>query len=222
MDWIRWIRDNQPVINFGLLVGAVAYTIITGLILRVSVKQVRTAVQPTLTLKRCPLFERDPSEPYRHFGGLEFLNSGSGAALNLVTKVAIHGTVSRFPKFDVETIRWCTAVQPGADFLMPNLHTAAEVGLGPSAHEYEVFVSYASIVGAKYLTHISTGLAKSPARGAPGSKRVSLWTSTAASRSLHAPVSPSPARPGSTSLPFSTTTPRNGSFEISRLPSRSA
>jgi hypothetical protein len=92
---------------------------------------------------------------------LEFLNSGNGAALNLVTKVAIHGAVSRFPKFDVETIRWRTAVQPGADFLMPNLHTAAEVGLGPSGHEYEVFVSYASVVGAKYLTHISIGLAGS-------------------------------------------------------------
>jgi hypothetical protein len=161
MEWTHWIRDNQPLINFGLLLGAAIYTIITGFILRVSVKQARTAVQPALTLKRCPLFELDPRDPYRHFGGLEFLNSGNGAALNLVTKVAIHGAVSRFPRFDVETIRWRTAVQPGADFSIPNLHTAAEVGLGPSGHEYEVFVSYASIVGAKYLTHISIGLAGS-------------------------------------------------------------
>ena len=38
----------------------------------------------------------------------------------------------------------------------------------------------------------------------------------------HAAVSPNPGRPGSTSFPFSPTTPRNGSFEISRFPSRSA
>jgi hypothetical protein len=41
-------------------------------------------------------------------------------------------------------------------------------------------------------------------------------------RRYAAPVSPSPARPGSTSFPFSTSTPRNGSFDISKFPSRSA
>jgi hypothetical protein len=38
----------------------------------------------------------------------------------------------------------------------------------------------------------------------------------------YAGVNPSPAFRGNISLPFSTVTPWNGSFEISRLPSRSA
>lgn len=46
-----WIKENQPLINFGLLIGAIVYTIITGFILRTSARQLRTMVQPALTLK---------------------------------------------------------------------------------------------------------------------------------------------------------------------------
>ncbi len=40
-----WTRENQALINFGLLIGALVYTMITGFILRVSARQIRTMVQ---------------------------------------------------------------------------------------------------------------------------------------------------------------------------------
>jgi|SRR6185437_15925560 len=185
---LHWIIDNQPVINFGLLVGAVTYTFITGFILRTSAKQVRTAVQPALTLKQGTVVERDTRQPYLHLGGLTFQNNGNGAALNVVTEVAVHngGAVSRFPEFNVEAIRRPIAVRAGEDFLISSLHTAVEMEDSASGahiykqlHEYEVFVSYASIVGAKYLTHISIGLAGSIDSFYVGeqslSRRVRIW-----------------------------------------------
>jgi hypothetical protein len=64
-----WIRENQPLINFGLLLGAIVYTIITGFILRVSARQLRTMVQPALTLKG-PF--TDSRQPALHLGSLRF------------------------------------------------------------------------------------------------------------------------------------------------------
>jgi hypothetical protein len=162
-----WIRENQPFINFGLLVGAVLYTIITAFILRVSARQLRASVQPALTLKWFSVgVERDRRQPYLNPGPLTFHNSGSGAALNLISRIAVHagGAASRYPQFDRQTTRVPTAIQAGGDFSPPSLHTAFKEGFGPSGapvyeqlNEYEVFISYSSIVGAKYLTHVSIG-----------------------------------------------------------------
>lgn len=159
-----WIRENQPFISFGLLVGAIVYTVITAFILRMSTRQLRASVQPALTFKRSSVgTDRDARQPYILRGALEFQNSGVGAALNVTAKVAIHagGAVSRYPKFDTETTRYRTATPAGGDFAFQGLHTAVDSGSETfkQLHEYEVFISYSSIVGAKYLTHISIGQA---------------------------------------------------------------
>jgi hypothetical protein len=161
-----WIRENQPFINFGLLVGAIIYTVITAFILRVSARQLRASVQPALTFKRSMVgTERDARQPFLQRGVLEFHNSGVGAALNLTAGIAVHagGAVSRLPRFDKETTRYPIAIPAGADFVLQNLHTAVDSGSETfkQLHEYEVFISYSSIVGAKYLTHVSIGLAGS-------------------------------------------------------------
>jgi hypothetical protein len=69
--------------------------------------------------------------------------------------------VSRFPRFAKETKRYPVAIPAGGDFALQNLHTAvdSESETFKQLHEFEVFISYSSIVGAKYLTHISIGLA---------------------------------------------------------------
>lgn len=86
-----WTRENQPFINFGLLVGAITYTVITAFILRVSARQLRASVQPALTFKRSLVgTERDARQPYLQRGVLEFQNSGVGAALNLTASIAVH------------------------------------------------------------------------------------------------------------------------------------
>jgi hypothetical protein len=164
---MHWIRENQPLINFGLLIGAIVYTIITGFILRVSARQLRTMVQPALTLKG-PF--TDSRQPALHLGSLRFQNSGAGTALNIVIKVAVyHGPALEIvPKLDTETTSLPNALEARGEFTLTNLHTAVETSFGDSGsplykllHEYEVFVSYASIAGAKYLTHFSIGMAGS-------------------------------------------------------------
>ena len=69
--------------------------------------------------------------------------------------------MSRFPRFDKETTRYPIAIPARGDFALKGLHTAvdSESETFKQLHEYEVFISYSSIVGAKYLTHISIGLA---------------------------------------------------------------
>lgn len=69
--------------------------------------------------------------------------------------------MSRLPRFDKETTRYPIAISAGDDFVLRGLHTAvdSESEIFKQLHEYEVFISYSSIVGAKYLTHISIGLA---------------------------------------------------------------
>jgi len=162
---LYWVRENQPLINFGLLIGAIVYTIVTGFILRVSARQLRTMVQPALTLKG-PFM--DSHHPALQMGSLGFQNNGSGPALNIIVKVAVRqgSVLNRSPKFDVETRCLPSAVEAGAEFVLPTLHTAVESSQGATGnlmykllHEYEVFISYASIAGAKYLTHLSVGLA---------------------------------------------------------------
>lgn len=152
---LYWVRENQPLINFGLLIGAIVYTIITGFILRVSAQQLRTMVQHALTLKG-PFMDRD--HPALQMGSLGFQNSGNGPALNIIVKVAVHhgSALNRSPKFDVETRRLPSAVEAGAGFVLPTLHTAVETSQGQTGnlmhkllHQYEVFISYASIAGAK-------------------------------------------------------------------------
>jgi hypothetical protein len=179
----RWIGDNQPLINFGLLVGAVVYTIITGLILRVSGRQLRATFQPALTLKRSSIgANRNVHQPYLLLGGLEFQNSGHGAAINVIARVAVHrgGSVRRFPKFDTETVTVPNAVQAGEDWAIPRLLPAVEGGGTEEFHEYEVFISYDSIVGAKYITHLSIGLAGTIEAFYAGERslmrRVRIWT----------------------------------------------
>src|ERR1035441_9010730 len=98
-----WIRENQPLINFLVLLGVTLYTIITVLIWRVSRQQLKAAVRPALTLKCYSIGPgRDPHHPYLNPGTLTFHNSGSGAALNLIVRVAVHwgGAASRYPQFD--------------------------------------------------------------------------------------------------------------------------
>jgi hypothetical protein len=151
---LHWIQENQPLINFGLLVGAIVYTIITGLILRTSTRQVRTMVQPALTLNG-PY--ADNRQPALNLGSLRFRNTGTGSALNVVIEVAVHqgSALNRLPTFDREITRVPSAVPPGAEYVLGSLHTAVESGRGPSGnlwykllHEYEVFFSYSSIAGA--------------------------------------------------------------------------
>jgi hypothetical protein len=162
---MNWIRENQPLINFGLLVGAIVYTIITGFILRMSARQLRTMVQPALTLKGPFTNSRQPA---LELGSLWFQNRGPGTALNVVIRVTVHQRTARglSPKLDTETTNLPNAIEAGAAFCLPSLHTAVEAGQGPTGnmlykllHEYEVFVSYSSIAGAKYLTHLSVGMA---------------------------------------------------------------
>ena len=154
-----WIRKNQPIITFALAIGTFIYTIITYFILRVSARQLRTMVQPALTLRG--------REPLLKLGSLRFDNIGNGAALNIVTRIAVHSGsgLSRFPKFDTETTRLPSAVPAGGEFGISSLHTAVESFqdsygqvMYKLLHEYEVFVYYESIATAKYVTHLSIGI----------------------------------------------------------------
>ena len=180
-----WIKENQPLINFGLLIGAIVYTIITGFILRTSARQLRTMVQPALTLKG-PF--SDSRRPALELGSIWFQNSGAGPALNIEIKVAVYQgpALELSPKLGTETTNLPNAIEAGGKFPLPSLHTAVETGQGPTGnpwykllHEYEVFVSYASIAGAKYLTHLSIGMVGSVDSSYVGeesvSRRARVW-----------------------------------------------
>ena len=166
-----WIRENQPFVNLGLLVGAIFYTIITGFILRVSARQLRTMVQPVLTLKGSPLEAMSSDgQLFPYTNELKFQNSGNGAALNVVIQVKVDSGTSdsRFPEFDTTTKRLPYAVRAGDDWGLLSPGSAVKTTFGPTGapsydvlHQFEIFISYASIAGSKYLTHVSIGQAGS-------------------------------------------------------------
>jgi len=166
---MNWIREYEPFINFGLLVGAILYTIITAFILRVSARQLRITVQPALTLKGPPFEDMSTDDQLSVYGNeVRLTNSGNGAAVNVACKIAVHVEKGgdRFPKFNMKLKRVATCISVREDWLLLSPDTAVKTTLGPSGtpnyellHRYEVFITYTSIVGAKYLTHLSIGQA---------------------------------------------------------------
>ena len=163
-----WIKENQPLINFGLLIGAVVYTIITGFILRVSARQLKTTVQPVFTLKGSAAGTKpDNHQPYLYnLAVLTFQNSGNGTALNVATMTTVHlEGLHCVPRFGTEEVKHPAAIAAGQDFKLGVPHTAVESHNDcgnvsyKQLHPYEAFLLYDSIAGARYLTHISIGAA---------------------------------------------------------------
>src|SRR5690348_15698121 len=98
-----WALENQPLINFGLLVGTVLSALAAVWTSLVSIRQLQTAIRPAMTLEAL------------RGGGVCLRNSGNGTAVNMVAVVLVHTGVKYWPTFTMRKFECVKAIVAGED-----------------------------------------------------------------------------------------------------------